>query len=173
MRRILAAAVLGTALFGAAACSDKPAGSASASPSAAGSTSTSAASPSTAAGADTKAICSAVNTQKSQFITKVTPLIGVVTDTKSDPAKVNEAVDKAKAAFVELVTGLKAEAAKAQDPALKKALEDLVKGNEAAVAKLTADPQALLKDPAKVLAIVSAADLEAANTAVEKACGLS
>lgn len=180
MRRLLAAAVLGAALFTAAACADTPepgaapttsaGASAEASPGAgvapSGST---AASPGAGGTVDTKAACAAVTAESKKFITNLVTKAQQAGTSLSDPDKAKAFLDALAKDYVALSTAMKAEAAKTADPALKKALEDLTKALDASSAAL-GDPQQLAQDPSKIQSILFSEELSAANEALDKLC---
>ncbi|MEV0458872.1 hypothetical protein [Catellatospora methionotrophica] len=179
MRRILAAAVLSAALLTATACSGDPvrpnAGSGpSAGASAGVSPGASAAAPSASGSAatgttDPKATCAAVIAESKKFVSKLVTKAQQMGESLSDPDKVKVFFDELSKDYVALSTTVKAEAAKTSDVKLRKALDDLAKALDAAVAQLT-DPQKLAEDPSKMQQILFSADLTAANEALNDIC---
>ncbi|BCJ70531.1 hypothetical protein CS0771_00750 [Catellatospora sp. IY07-71] len=179
MRRLLAAAVLGAALFTAAACADTPEPSAAptasagvtaeASPGAGVVPSGSAGVPGVGATADTKAVCAAVTTESKKFITNLVTKAQEAGTSLSDPDKAKAFLDALAKDYVALSTALKTESAKTADPGLKKALDDLTKALDASAAAL-GDPQKLAQDPSKIQSILFSEELSAANEALDKIC---
>lgn len=179
MRRLLAAAVLGAALFTASACADTPepgaaptasAGvSAGASPGAGVAPSGSAAAPGAGGTVDTKAVCAAVTTESKKFITNLVTKAQEAGTSLSDPDKAKAFLDALAKDYVTLSTAMKTEAAKTADPGLKKALDDLTKALDAS-AKALGDPQQLAQDPSKIQSILFSTELTSANEALDKIC---
>jgi hypothetical protein len=174
MRRLLAATVLGAALFTASACSDTPAPTASAAVSAAASPGASVAPSGSAAvpgtgTVDTKAVCATVVAESKKFITNLVTKAQEAGTSLSDPDKAKAFLDALAKDYVALSTAMKAEAAKAADPTLKKALDDLTKALDASAGAL-GDPQQLAQDPSKIQSILFSPELSAANEALDKVC---
>ncbi|MEU8074530.1 hypothetical protein AB0B31_03710 [Catellatospora citrea] len=179
MRRILAAAVLGAALFTATACAGDPvrpnAGPVpSAGASTEGSPSSGASAVPGASGAvtgttDPKATCAAVIAESKKFVSKLVSRAEQMGQALSDPDKVKVFFDELTKDYVALSTTVKAEAAKTADPRLRKALEDVAKALDASVAQL-GDPQKLAEDPSKMQQILFSPDLTTANEALNDIC---
>lgn len=180
MRRILAAAVLGAALFTATACSGDPVrpNAGGSTPSAGASTD---ASPSPGASAvpgasgavtgttDPKATCAAVIAESKKFVSNLVTKAQQLGESLSDPEKVKVFFADLTKDYVALSTTVKAEAAKTSDAKLRKALEDVAKALDASVAQL-GDPQKLAEDPSKMQQILFSPDLTAANEALNNIC---
>lgn len=122
MRRMLAVAALAAALF-AAGCggsdSNTPGG---------GSTPTTDATTTGDLAADTKAICESTEKIVSAGLVTILSEVGKLTaaEAAKDQAAADRARAAAEAAAMKLASDIRAEAAKAQDPALKSALETAV-----------------------------------------------
>ncbi|WP_155386294.1 hypothetical protein [Catellatospora paridis] len=180
MRRILAAAVLGAALFTATACSGDPVRpNAGSTPSAGASTEASPPSPGAsvvpgASGAvagttDPKATCAAVIAESKKFVSNLVTKAQQLGESLSDPEKVKVFFAELTKDYVALSTTVKAEAAKTSDPRLRKALEDVAKALDASVAQL-GDPQKLAEDPSKMQQILFSPELTTANEALNDIC---
>lgn len=179
MRRILAAAVLGAALFTAAACADtatpntdpssSAAASAAATPGASVAPSGSAGTGTGTGTADTKAVCAVVTAESKKFVTSIVTKAQEAGTSLSDPEKAKAFLDGLGKDYVALSTALKAEAAKTADPTLKKALEDMTKALDLSASALS-DPQKLAQDPSKIQEILFSAELTAAGEALDKVC---
>ncbi|MDI1465631.1 hypothetical protein QEZ54_32140 [Catellatospora sp. KI3] len=179
MRRVLLAVTLGLTLTAAAAgCADTATTDAQPSASAAASAGTT--DPSAAASAavttgtgtgtaDAKSVCAAVNKAGETFATTIVTKAQKAGEALSDSTKAKAFLDDLAKDYTTLSTALKAEAAKAADPALQKALGDMTKALDASQAAL-ADPQQLAKDPSKIQDILFSADLTAAGEALDKIC---
>ncbi|GHJ45436.1 hypothetical protein Cs7R123_27780 [Catellatospora sp. TT07R-123] len=184
MRRVLLAVTLSLSLAAAAGCADSPvvdaqpsastaaSASAAADPSAAPSASGSAGTGTGTGTTDNKAVCAASVQAASTFTMTIISKAQKAGEALSDPAKAKAFLDDLSKDYVAFSTTLKTQSEKAADPALKKALADLIKALDSAQAVL-ADPQKLSQDPSKMQEILFSADLTAAGEALEKLCPTS
>lgn len=171
MRRIITAVTLGAALFAAAACSDTKANPSASAP--AGSSASASSTPSTGASggtAESRAVCDAVTKAITTFGTNLVTKAQQSGSALSDPAKTKKFLEDISKDYVALSSSVKAEAAKASDPKLRKALEDLAKAADTLRGTLN-DADKLSKDPSKIQEVLFSAELTAASETVNSICG--
>ncbi len=145
MRRLLATAALGAALFSASACADVPQDEPGASPSP---------SITKAALADKKTSCDAYKALDAETQAKLEPLATDLSAAQNDPVKALTALGEVKALIAQQETKLTAITDQAGDPSVKAALQ--VRLTE--VRKLKTDLDAAGTDPAKLQAVFDRVD---------------
>lgn len=143
MRRIIALATLGLALFATAACADVPQDPPGSSPA-----------PSKVTLVDKKTTCAAYNTLSAETETKLTPVVADLKAGQSDPVKALSAFGELRTIISGYQVKLSALTAEAGDPEVKAALD----AELTSVKKLQADLDAAGTDPAKVQAVVNGLD---------------
>lgn len=156
MRRILAVATLGVALFSAAACAES---NPTASP-------TGAAATTAAASVDKKTACTALLKASADFKTQAIALMPRMLEAASDPAKAQAVSADLLKALKDFGTAYGADAAAIADPELKMAVEADLKALNTAITAVTAAGA----DVTKIDAALSQQDFENAGEAVERLC---
>ncbi|WP_212826606.1 hypothetical protein [Catellatospora sp. TT07R-123] len=156
MRRILAAATLGVALFGAAACADTPVDT----PAASGAPSA-AASP-TPAGVDKKTACENLTKADADFKAKIMPLLPKL----MDPATAGEAVQ----GMVKELPAFQAAYGKDAETIADAELKAAVQADLAGLNKALADVAAAGADQAKIQAIVTGPEFSSLGEKVQTLC---
>jgi hypothetical protein len=163
MRRILAVAALGVALFGAAACADTPVPETTPSGSAAATS---------AAAVSDKAACAKITPLVDKTKSDFDKAVAAVTAAGTDQVKIISAVSEAQAGMTANITSVKAEAATVTDATVKSNVAAFTTEVETILGAF-ADPKVLTGDAAavqKAYGLAQNNQLSAKATAIKTSC---